>query len=242
MYGFTLIARDDRHVGGCPACDVDRSDVVGVVRETARLATELGLAPAVGLVDVVATRTGARRVAWIDRDNWHTRKCTFVGQERPELEERPSGVHRSLALLDRYPTADTQEILQGDSTAGAFGLGDDVLRNGVVHVGTKTGLVPRETLEMPLGRLGSAGLEIGSQLVHPLAHGFDARAAVVFPVGVHGEIADAEVNTQPIFGIDGCAVGHFHGDVEEPLALAEHEVSLPTDTFAPVATCRASLR
>ena len=46
------IARDDRLIYSSPACDVDRTDVVGMVDEPARLASELGLALAVGLVDV----------------------------------------------------------------------------------------------------------------------------------------------------------------------------------------------
>jgi hypothetical protein len=41
MLSITM-ARDDRLIYSSPACDVDRTDVVGMVDEVARLASELG--------------------------------------------------------------------------------------------------------------------------------------------------------------------------------------------------------
>src|ERR1039457_1930418 len=111
----TTIARDDRLIYGSPACDVDRTDVVGMVDEIARLANELGLALAVGLVDVAARGASPRCVARIYGHELDASDGGLVAEERAQLKERPSRMHRPLASPDRCPLANARQLRDGRS-------------------------------------------------------------------------------------------------------------------------------
>ena len=231
MDGFTPNSRYDRSVYFGPACDVDRTDVVGMVGETARLAKKLSLASAVRLVDDAAVQAGARSVAWVDGDNLNTGKPAFVFDEGTKLIKRPPAVHRSLVFSNRCPLADSLEVFKGNAACGVFGLCDDTLADGVVHDVAESSLLARETLEVPFRRLGANTLQSSAEFVLPFANGFDASTAVSLTIGIHGEIADAKINTEPVSRFDGRAIGYFDRNVEKELAIAVDEISLTSHTF-----------
>ena len=92
---------------GCPApCPQHgRRDGIGVAREPARTAKELGLRRTIGLIDRPTGGTGATAVARIDRHHQHARHSGFVLDELPELIEGPAMQRRSLGLASRDPLA-----------------------------------------------------------------------------------------------------------------------------------------
>lgn len=233
------IARDDRRTYGRPACDVDRTDVVGMVDEVARLASKLGLAFAVGLVDVAARGASPRSVARVHGHKLDASDGGLVAEERTQLKERPSRVHRPLASPDRCPLADARQVFDGDAAPGAFGLGDDVLRDHVVGVGTEAGLLAREFLKVTFRRFGADGLEHVAKTLMALARSLDGCAAVSLAVRVDCEVSDPEVDAQPALWVDGRTVGDIDGHVKEPLALAQDEVGLSPHAFESRSVVRA---
>src|SRR5216110_6405 len=156
--------RHDRPIDCGPACDIARTDVVGGRGVSTRLADELGLRPAVGLVAMPTLRTGPRRVPWVHQDEGDPGNLALVRHERAELKERPSAVSRALALPNRYPVANPLEVFEGDGATGVFGLRDDALADGVVDVGAEAGLPTREPFQVALGRRSAGLLECAPEV------------------------------------------------------------------------------
>ena len=159
MNGFTPNSRYNRPIDCGPACDIHRADVVGVIGETTRLATEQRLAQTVPFIKVLTTWTGPASVLWVDCNHRNTRQLAFVLDKRSELKECPSGMDSSLALRDSYPVSDALEILKGNASTGAFSLGDYTFRDDMVRISSEPSFSTREFPEMPLSGLGSCGLE-----------------------------------------------------------------------------------
>jgi hypothetical protein len=236
----TTIARDDRLHYGSPACDVGSPNQVRVGREPTRLANKLGPALAVGLVDVAARWASTRGVARICGHKFDASNGGLVAEERSQLKERPSRMHRSLVLPDRYPFTDTRQVFDGSAAPGAFGLCDDVFRDHVIGVRTEAGLLARELLEMTLGRLGADRLKRTAKTLETLPRDLDGSAAVGLSIRVDSKVADAQVYAKPALGVDGRAIGHFDGHVEKPLALAQDKVGLAPNAFEPRAVVRSN--
>ena len=231
MHGFTPNSRRDGLIDCSPTCDVHRANMIGIIGEPARCANKLRLASATSLVDDTTRETGARGIAGIDGNNLHTGEPSLVFDKRPKLIKRPSAVHRSLASLNSCPLADTSKVFQGDPSRGVFGLCDDTLCDGMVHVGTETGLLARESLEMTLGRLGTDGLQGGTQPRMTLADSFNDCSTMPFTVGVYGKISDPKINPKPVGWFNGRTVGNLDGNVEEELSVAVDEISLTAHAF-----------
>ena len=228
---FTPNNCDKRPADCGPACDVDRADVVGVVGETARLANKIGLASTVGLVLTPALGASARRVSRVDKHHGNSSETCLVRQERSKLKERPPRVHRSLALPDGYPLADMRQVFQRNPSRGVPSLRDDAFRDDVVRVGTKAGLLARETLEVSFRRLGACRLQFGSERLVPLSNFLDYCSCVRLPVRIEGDVSDPQVYPEPILGLDGRAVRDVDRHEEVELSRAVHEVSLSSNSL-----------
>jgi len=223
---FTPDSRDYRRIDWRPACDIDRSDVISMVGESARLARKFALGLSIGLIDVATGRACPTRVSRIDNGHWNSGKCSLVGQERPELEERPSAVHCTLTFTNRYPLANPSQVFDRDPALGVFGLRDNPLTDGVIHICTKSGLPSRCFLQMPFGRSGSNGLKIGTKLLHPLTHRLNRRSAVLLPIRIRGDVANPKVYAEPSLRLNRGSVRDLDRHVKKPFALAQYEVGL----------------
>jgi len=223
-----VLRRDHRPVYCGPGRNVLGPDDIGVRLEPTQNALELALRLPVLLVDVATGEASPGGVPWIDDHDLHSSLQRLVGNELAHLMERPPHVHRTLTLPNGYPITDPLEVFQGNAARGALSLADDGLADAVVLDETKAGLLARDLLEVPLGRLGVGALEPMPEAGISLPHGFDPDTRVVLPVAVGGEVPDAEVHAQPLLGVHGGALGNLDGDVEVELALAGHEVCLST--------------
>ena len=237
---FTSNSCDKRPADVGPACNVHRSDMVGVISKPTRLTNELGLALAIGLVDVAARWASPRSVTRIYGHEFDASDGGLVAEERAQLKERPSRVHRSLVFSGRYPVANSRQVFNGNPSPGAFSLRDDLLRDHVISVGTKTGLLAREFFEVTLRRLCADRLEHVAQTLVALAHGLDDLSTVGFTIGVDGKVSDTEVDTEPAFWIDWRTIRNINGHVKKPLSLAKYEVGLSSHTFKTCFVIRAT--
>jgi hypothetical protein len=201
--------------------------------ESTRQAPELCLRATIAPVGVVARRALARGVATIYEIHHNTGNGCLVYEEGTQLGEGPSRVHGALAFSDRYPVTDALEVFQGDTAFGVFSFVDDAFRDDVVDVGTETGLVSRKLFEMTLGTLCASGLEAVAKSLHPLAHSFRFITGVRFPIGVGSQIADAEVYSEPVSGVNRRTIGDLNRNIQVPLTLAKHEIGLSAHTFEP---------
>src|SRR5262245_7877293 len=113
--------------------------------------TALELIPGlpVPLLAMAALRTGAARVARIEQNDGDAPESRLVGDETPELMERPTLHAGSIGLSDRCPLADAFEVFEGDRAGGAFGLAHDPLRDDVILVRPEPTLLPTGLVEFP---------------------------------------------------------------------------------------------
>ena len=223
---FTPTTRDDGPHDGGPGCDVDRANVVGVVSKPAAGADELGLRTPRRLVYTPAPGARSARVSRIHGEQGDPSEGGLVRDEGAKLSERPSVQVLSLGLPNRYPIADVHQVLDGNPARGVFSLGDELLADDVVGVGVEAHLAPTKTLQVPLGAPTAARLKGGAQLPDAGANGKRLGTAVLFPVGVDGEVADSEVDTEPTLGVDRGAVRNFDGHEQKQLAVSIDEVGL----------------
>lgn len=221
-----VLHRDRRPVYCGPGRNVLGSDDIGVGLEPTQNALELALALPVLLVDVSTREASPGGVPRIDDHDLHSSLQCLVGNELAHLMKRPPHVHRTLSLPNGYPVADAVEVFQGDATRGALSLANECLADAVILDETKTGLLARELLQVTLGRLGVGALEPMAETGVSLSNGLDLGTGVVLPVAVGGQVANAEVDTEPAFGVNRRSFRNLHGDVEVELPLAGHEVRL----------------
>jgi len=228
---FTPNTRNDGPIDGGPQSDVVRAYPIGMGNEPAFQAPELSLGATVSLSGMVAHGTLARSIARVNGLHLNAAECCLVGKKGTQLKESPSRMFSALAFSDRYPIADAFEILNGNASAGVFGLCDNSFRDDVIHVRSEAGFAPGKTLEVSLGTLGTGGLEAVTEPLHTLAHSFNTRSAMLFSVGIHGEVADAKVYTEPSLWVDGSAVWNIDRHIQEPPTLAEYQVGLATNAL-----------
>ena len=219
--------RHDRPDYFGPGRDVACADMVGMGNESASGADELRLRAAVRLVDVAALGARPTRVARVHGGKSDAREDGLVAEERAQLEERPGVQRRALGLANRYPVTDAAEVFNGNTASGVFGFAYDRLADPVIRVSVESSLPPSERAQVTFGGLGAAGLKAGTKPGDARAVREGRLARVDFAVGVDREVADAEVDAEPAFRIDGRAVGHIDSHEEEELALAVDEVGLP---------------
>src|SRR4051794_16527067 len=128
-----------------------------------------------------AGRTGPAGVARIDHDDRDSRILRLVGDEPPELVERPAREPvASVPTPSRYPAADAFEVFEGNPASGVFGGLDDRLADDVVLVLAEPGFLPGHATKLLLRPLGPPSLEsLPLEIVLP-ADRLDGLSAVSF--------------------------------------------------------------
>lgn len=216
-------ARRVRLHNGSPAANVHGSDCVCRASEPAQDTAERSLRGTVGLRYMPAGRTDARSVPGINDGHRNTGQACLILDEGAKLMERPRMLDATLSLPNRDPAADTPEVFEGDAATGVFGLRDQPLRDGVVHVAGEPLLLPPTLLQQALGGFGALGLEPRPQFGVASPQPVDLAAGVGLAVRVGGDVDDAKVNAEPVFGLSGGWLGNIydHGKIENAVPVDE---------------------
>ena len=131
----------------------------------------------------------------------------------------------SLLAPGRYPGADVRQIFQRQSTSGAFGKRNEHLRNVVIHMLSKAGLLTRELLETALRRLGAAPLKIGAPMRQLGPDAFNFGPAVDIPVAISRDVDKAKVHAKPVRWCKLFGLRDFAANCENPLPLVEAKIA-----------------
>jgi hypothetical protein len=110
------------------------------------------------------SRTGLRRVPWIDINNLHSRPGRLVADHPLQLGETPFVNAFRLAGL-----TNPAQVFQDDTLIVRFCVSHDLFADAVIGVRDKTPLSTRDTLERSFGALTAVGLE---RLSRPFVAGF----------------------------------------------------------------------
>jgi hypothetical protein len=213
-----------------PGCDVARPDPIGVRGKTAPSADERRLRAAVRLVNAATFRARSARVARVHNYNRNAGKRRLVGEKQTQLEERPGVQSASLSFSNRYPVANTAEVFHSDTATGVSSFANDLLRKNVVRVRMEVALLRTKLPQMAFGALRPGALESGTKLRDAASQSERALTGMRFAVRVDREVADAEIDAEPAFGVNRTAVGDVDGHVQVELPLAVNEVSLTANT------------
>src|SRR5215475_6626020 len=137
------------------------------------------------------SRTGLRRVPWVDIYDLHARTSRLVADHPLKLGKTPFVNAFRLAIL-----TNPAQVFQGDPLIVRFRVSHDLFADAVIGVRDKTTLTTRDTLERPLGALAAVGLKRSSR---PFVAGFfvaDILRRVELLVRCHRHAVEAEIDAE----------------------------------------------
>jgi len=181
---------------------------------------------AITFVDVTTGRAGARGVARVNRDDWHTGESGFVLDKGAQLKERPAMQRGSLGATSRYPFADAAQVFEGNPASGVFRGSHDALANRVVGVRGKAALFASQFLEAAARRLRALALQLGAQATVAVAHVIHGAAAVDRPVAVGGDVDDTQVHAQELVYVLDRRLVHLADLMQIELAAPVNQIRL----------------
>lgn len=181
--------------------------------ETTLNAGEKGLRRSVQLVDIPARGTSPAGVSGIHEHHLDPRQLGLVFHEGSKLKECPGMPATSLRPSSPNPRADALQVLQGNSSPGAFGLRNQFFGDGVIDVAGEAAFLALALLEEPFGRFGPFLLKPGPELGVPLPKAVQMPAGEGFPIGIYGDVDDSQINPEEVLGISGGRLVHFTDDI-----------------------------
>lgn len=200
----------------------------------ARHTEEFALALPVGLLAMPTLGAGSAGVPRVDFDHGDAGERRLVRQEGVELREGPTREPiPCVPASGRNPLANPRQFFDGDSARGALGGLDDRLADHVVLVTAEASLLDGDSLQFLLGSFRVPLLEsLPLEVVLP-PDILDWLTGVLGPVGIRGDVGDAQVNPKEVPGINRGRFGHVDRAEQVELAPAIDEVGLPLDSSLP---------
>jgi len=173
----------------------------------------------ISMTTFAANMAGLTRIPGIDQDHRHTRVLRLVGDERPQLEERPTLLPIPLRLADLGALPDAFEVFEHDGPSGLLGGIDDAAADDVVDGPLVAFLPPRQPFQEPLALPRALGLggtpNLGAMRTDSIyLRGFMDRA-----IAVDGHAATTQIDAECSLGLQ--ELGGLSGqlDMEEVLPL-----------------------
>ena len=178
----------------------------------------------VGLLNVSAGSALARGVAWIDVADGESSSLSLVGDLGLQITEGPGVEDSSLLPRGPYPTADAIEVFDGDSTVGAVGRSDNLLRNAVVRVAREALFLQLALFQEPLSALRPLLLELLAKPCSSSPKAVEVQARKVLAVAGRGDVDDADVYAEPPADLALFGVRHVNRNEQVEAALPKSEI------------------
>jgi hypothetical protein len=199
---------------------------VRILSMTARKAREYIPGLAVGFLDMAAYTALPRSVPRIDIADRDTCTPGLVVDLLLKVCKSPRVQDTSLRSASPDPRADTFEILDGNSSSGAFSRSDDLLRNAVIHVTGEAALLDAPLAKQPLRTLGSVPLKFGTESVGSCSQAIEMRAGKVVAVACRRDIDHPRIDSEPARDFLLLYVGNIDRDEKIKPPISKHEVRL----------------
>lgn len=209
-----------------PTCNYASRVDVGVRGVAACEARECVAGSAVGLLDVAADAALSRRVARIDVADGNASTRGLVRNLRLKVPESPRVQDASLRPGSPYPRADAVEILEGDSTRGAFGRSDDLLTDTMIHVCREAALLDSPRTKQSLRTLGTLSLKFCPQFHGTTTERVQTCTAEVAAITRRGNVDNPNVYSEPTEHLPLLGIRDVNGDEEVELGASKYKVSL----------------
>lgn len=223
------IPRDEGLVDSSPASDVQCSYIVGwpseVTPETRKQISGRSVSPLV----MPTFRAGVRCPSGVHGKDGNACQSCFIFDEASELLERPRVVAATLrSPYNRYPS-DALKLLKGDHPLGVFSLRHQPLRDHMVDVTPEPRLPAGKLLEMASSALCSYHLEFRFQSLSFNSDLIHLFPAVYFPIGVYGQILQAEVYSKSSYRVESARLRGVYDHSQIERAPTVDKVGLPSD-------------
>lgn len=182
---------------------------------------------------MVTERAFLRSIGRVDVDQRHASYGSLVGNEFSELVETPRVVITSLGLPNRCPLSDSLEIFKGYQGKGVFSLRNQLLRDAVISIFSKSCHPTRKLLEMSLSGFGSNALEFCLKGVGFRSNVLDFLTRMYLSITIYSQVLDSKIDTKNSFGIIRCFFRNFDYDAEIENAFDQNKIGLASNPIHP---------
>jgi hypothetical protein len=176
-----------------------------------------------GVQTPVALLAGLLRV---HKDHGHPGSLCFVGDERPELSERPTVQSVTLIPFSPCPFANAVEFFEGDTPFGALSQRYDAFRNYVIGISSEPPLFFAPSPQKAFGALGALFLELAAKCVMAVPNLIELLSAVTVAVGIKGDVSYSQIDADQVHDAFLFFIGQVNCDVQEELAIAADQAAL----------------
>lgn len=219
---------------GSPA-DILRCVGIGIRGVTAGHALKVSLCLAVLFVHMTALRASPARVARVNELYWDADKLCLVGNLGLQVLECPRMQTSHLLSVSPYPIMDMRQILQRNSTLGAFSFSDYLFGNLVINLTGKPPFSTGEPAQHTLCRACSLALQSTALPEPPIAYPSDfPRISKDSTVGTGRDIGESKIDTEPVAHGNRPRFLHFNHYVQKPLPVTVYEIGLPPSKGQPL--------
>jgi hypothetical protein len=216
----------------CPA-DVNGSVDIGMRFVTTGATPKLGLAGAVRLLAMSASRTGAAGVTRVYGNQRDASKLRLVLKEQAQLRERPTMENCSLPVPNRYPVTDAIEVFNRHPAPGAFSTGNDLLGYHMVCMRGKSLLLTGELAEPTFCRSRLFLLELGPQPSMAMANRSDMRTGAADAIRIRGDVSNAKIHAKEVRRLYRGGFRKVHRTVQVKLFSSIDQIRLTLDPVEP---------
>lgn len=207
-------------------CDIDSGNVVSHARMSTINAGERLLRLSILLVNTTTFRTGSGGVAGINGHKRNAIHQCFVSHKLSKLTKRPIMQLVSLTFSGRNPFPYTLEVFKGNSGLGAFGFGNKLFGDVMVHPSLKSMLPSRKLSQSFSGSFGPFLLENSSSLLVPKSVFFNGFTRKDFSIGIGRNVDDAKIHTKNFFKKLRFLFGDVTNNRDVPLLSDKQEIDL----------------
>ena len=189
------------------ASNVGRANKIRIGLEATFNTKERALATTVLFGAITTSNARPRCVARVNDYHRDARRFALVGHKRPQLCEGPRKPFVALSPSHRNPLTDALKVFQRDCPLLNECFVDEMTTDVMIDPPLIAGLFLPDALQVPFGRLGTAGLKPLTEPLEAAATLPDARARVHIAVAVYSELDDTQVNAQNVLNVSGGAEG-----------------------------------
>ncbi|MCI0461271.1 MAG: hypothetical protein L0Z62_30355 [Gemmataceae bacterium] len=172
-----------------------------------------------------ATMTGLAGVGRIDKNDRHTGNLRFVGDELPQLVERPTFLAVAVLSACLGALTDAGQVFQGNSATRSESEVYQAAADDVVDVGGVFPFAATEPFQEAVCPLRAFALNGTPDFRVVLAESIDLRGFMDVPIRIDGHAPPAKINAKDAFYLDRLGRFALDLDVQEvaPIAaLDEH--------------------